>query len=247
MISENKKIYFASDFHLGNSSVKENLKREKKIVSWLNEIKKDAKSIYLIGDIFDFWFEYKQVVPKGFVRLLGSLAELSDRGIKIHFVVGNHDLWMKDYFSEQIDATIHYNNLILEESDKKIFIGHGDGLGDGDYLYKLLKKVFTSKICQWLFQRLHPDFSVSLAKYWSEKNASRKKNPEFKSEQEELLVGYCKKQQQKERVDYYIFGHRHLPLKIPIDQDSYYINTGDWINHFSYAVFDGKKLNLEKF
>ena len=247
MTVKNTKIYFASDFHLGNCSVKETLKREKKIVSWLNQIKKDAKSIYLIGDIFDFWFEYKEVVPKGFIRLLGTLAELSDSGIKIHFVVGNHDLWMKDYFVEQMNARIYYENFILEDSGKTIFVGHGDGLGEGDYFYKFLKKIFTSKICQWFFQIIHPDFSVRLAKYWSEKNASKKMNTLFEENSKDILVGYCNNQQKKIQVDYYIFGHRHLPLTIPIDKNSVYINTGDWINHFTYAVFDGEKLYLEKF
>ena len=241
------KIYFASDFHLTVPNIEESHQREKRIINWLTEIEQDAKAIYLLGDIFDFWFEYKKVVPKGCVRLLGKLAALTDNGMRIHLFVGNHDLWMKDYLEKEVGMTIHHKSTILEEQGQKIFIGHGDGLGKGDYYYKFIRKIFTSKICQWLFQRLHPDFSIRLAKYWSEKNASKKINTSFEGASKEILVRYCNEQQKKIRVDYYIFGHRHLPLSIPLDKNSVYINTGDWINHFGYAVFDGEKLYLEKF
>lgn len=244
-----KNIYFASDFHLGGaSSLKENIIREKYIVRWLNQVRIDAKSIYLLGDVFDFWFEYKKVVPKGFIRLLGKLAELSDDGIEIHIVTGNHDLWMKDYFTEHIGVNIHHTSFIIKAFEKKLLIGHGDGLGDGDYFYKLfLKKIFTSKICQWLFRRLYPDVSISLAQFWSRKSAKKKGSPKFESEEKEILLGYCKKQQEKQHIDYYIFGHRHLPLEIPIQNNSMYINLGDWITHFTYAVFDGDQVKLKKF
>lgn len=242
-------IYFASDFHLGVPSHTESIAREKQIIIWLDSIKKDAKSIYLLGDIFDFWFEYKMVVPKGFVRLLGKLAELTADGIDIFIIKGNHDLWMKDYLSKEIGIKILADKTILEENGIKIFLAHGDGLGPGDFSYKLTKKIFNSKFCQWCFARLHPNFGVSIAHFWSKSSRrNNQKHPEkFLGEEKEWLVQYCKKKQAENPMDYYIFGHRHLPLEIPIDQQARYINLGDWIIHHSYAVFDGEKIELKYF
>jgi UDP-2,3-diacylglucosamine hydrolase len=243
------KIYFASDFHLGVPTHEDSLKREKVIVNWLESIKEDAKSIYLLGDIFDFWFEYKTVVPKGFVRLLGKLAQLTDSGIKIHIIKGNHDMWMYDYLPKEVGLNIVEDKIILEENGKKIFLAHGDGLGPGDIGYKLIKKVFTSTICQWLFARIHPNFGIGFAQFWSQKSRiANQENPEiFLGEEKEWLVSYCKKKQEISPVDYYVFGHRHLPLEIDIDAASKYINLGDWIHHHSYGVFDGETLILKYF
>jgi UDP-2,3-diacylglucosamine hydrolase len=243
------KIYFASDFHLGVPTHEDSLKREKVIVNWLESIKEDAKSIYLLGDIFDFWFEYKTVVPKGFVRLLGKLAQLTDSGIKIHIIKGNHDMWMYDYLPKEVGLSIVEDKIILEENGKKIFLAHGDGLGPGDIGYKLIKKVFTSTICQWLFARIHPNFGIGFAQFWSQKSriANQENSEIFLGEEKEWLVSYCKKKQEISPVDYYVFGHRHLPLEIDIDAASKYINLGDWIHHHSYGVFDGETLILKYF
>ena len=240
-----EKIYFASDFHLGSPNYEESLKREKKIISWLNEIEKDAKKIYLLGDIFDFWFEYEKVVPKGFVRLLAKLADLVDKGIQIHFLVGNHDMWMRDYLEKEIGLKVHFKEFIIEEDNQLIFIGHGDGLGKGDYKYKILKSLFTSNLCKWLFSRLHPNFGIGLGQAWS--NKSRKEQENIKNEEKEILVEYCKEQQKNNPVDYYIFGHRHIPMEVKIDERANYINLGDWIHHYSYAVLSDQKLELRKF
>ena len=241
------KIYFASDFHLGVPTHAESLEREKKIISWLDEIKEDAKSIYLLGDIFDFWFEYKAVVPKGFVRLLGKLAELSDNGTDIFLIKGNHDLWMYDYLPKEVGVQIIEDKTILSENGKKIFLAHGDGLGSSDFGYKMIKKIFTNKMCQWLFTRLHPNFGLDIAHFWSKRSriATNKNSEQFLGEEKEWLVSYCKEKQKENPVDYYIFGHRHLPLEIEIDTKAKYINLGDWIHHNSYAVFDGENLILE--
>ena len=238
-----EKIYFASDFHLGSPNYEESLKREKKIISWLNEIEVDAKKIYLLGDIFDFWFEYEKVVPKGFVRLLAKLADLVDKGIQIHFLVGNHDMWMRDYLEKEIGLKVHFKEFIVEEDNQLIFIGHGDGLGKGDYKYKILKSLFTSNLCKWLFSRLHPNFGIGLGQAWS--NKSRKEKENLKSEEKEILVCYCKEQQKNNPVDYYVFGHRHIPMEVKIDERANYINLGDWIHHYSYAVLSNKKLELK--
>jgi UDP-2,3-diacylglucosamine hydrolase len=240
------KIYFASDFHLGSPNLKDSQKREKLIVSWLNNIEKDAKAVYLVGDVFDFWFEYKKVIPKGFVRFLGKLSELTDNGIAVHFFVGNHDLWMQDYLEKEVGITVHHKNITIREGGKAIFIGHGDGLGKGDYFYKFLRKIFTSKICQWTFARLHPNFAFSLAHTWS-KSGRKSKGASFISNEKEILYGYCKEQQSINPVDYYVFGHRHFPLELKVDEKATYINTGDWLQHYTYAVLDNGKLELKTY
>ena len=240
------KIYFASDFHLGSPTLKDSHKREKLIVNWLNEIEGDAKAIYLVGDIFDFWFEYKKVIPKGFVRFLGKIAELTDNGIAVHLFIGNHDLWMQDYLEKEVGITVHHKNITIREGGKAIFIGHGDGLGKGDYFYKFLRKIFTSKICQWTFARMHPNFAFSLAHAWS-KSGRKSKGANFISTEKEILYGYCKEQQSINPVDYYVFGHRHFPLELKVDEKATYINTGDWLQHYTYAVFDNGKFELKTY
>ncbi len=242
-----EKIYFASDFHLGSPTLKDSHKREKLIVSWLNDIEKNAKAVYLVGDVFDFWFEYKKVIPKGFVRFLGKLAELTDNGIDVHFFVGNHDLWMQDYLEKEVGIKVHHENITIRERRKEIFIGHGDGLGKGDYFYKFLRKIFTSKICQWIFARLHPNFAFSLAHAWSKGSRKSGENASFISKEKEILYGYCKEQQSINPVDYYIFGHRHFPLKLKVDEKATYINTGDWLQHYTYAVLDNGNLELKTY
>ena len=241
------KIYFASDFHLGAPSLKDSHKREKHIVSWLNEIEKDAKAVYLLGDIFDFWFEYKKVIPKGYVRLLGKLAQMTDNGINVYLFVGNHDLWMDDYLEKEIGIKVYHNNMTIKEGEKKLLIGHGDGLGKGDYLYKFLRKLFTSKVCQWAFARLHPNLSFSIAHAWSKNRRQKETTAKFINKEKEILYQYCKEQQAINPVDYYVFGHRHLPLKLKIDEKSHYINTGDWLEHYTYAVFNNKKIDLKTY
>ena len=247
IIAPGKKIYFASDFHLGVPDHTTSLEREKKIVKWLDEIKKDAQEIYLIGDVFDFWFEYKTAVPKGFVRLLGKMAEISDSGIPIILFTGNHDMWMFDYLPKEIGAIVHRKPIVREYNGKKFYIGHGDGLGPGDYGYKTIKKIFASPLCQWLFARLHPNFGMGIGQYWSKKSriSNGSSDEKFLGEDKERLLLYSKEQLKKEHFDYFIFGHRHLPLDIKLNERSRYINLGEWVNYYTYAVFDGAELVLK--
>lgn len=245
-----KNIYFASDFHLGAPNYEESLKREKLIVKWLDEIKIDAQEIYLVGDIFDFWFEYKSVIPRGFVRLQGKIAELTDSGIQIHVFTGNHDMWIFDYLPKELGIQLHRENIIKEYNGKKFLIGHGDGLGPGDYKYKMLKGLFASKLCQWFFARIHPNLGIGIANAWSRK--SRKTNIDydefFHGEEKEQLIIYCNDYIKKDSsIDYFVFGHRHLPLEISIGKKAKYVNLGEWIKYNSYAVFKENKLELKKF
>ena len=248
-IPEGKKIYFASDNHLGAPTRQASMPRELKFVNWLDSIKSDAYAIFLLGDLFDFWFEYKHVIPKGFTRTFGKLAELSDMGIKMHYFVGNHDLWMNGYFEEELNIPVFHQPQAYEFNGKSFLIGHGDGLGPGDKGYKRMKKVFTNPVAKWFFRWLHPDLGIRLAQYLSVKNKliSGEEDVKFLGEDKEWLVQYCKEQLKQEHKDYFVFGHRHLPLEIALSEKSTYMNLGDWISYFTYGEFDGNTLELKTF
>lgn len=243
------KIYFASDFHLGVPDYESSLKREKLIVKWLDEIRNDAGEIFLMGDVFDFWFEYKNVAPKGFVRLLGKLAEITDSGIPIHMFTGNHDMWLFDYLPKEIGVTIHRKPFVKTYNGKKFFLGHGDGLGPGDHGYKFIKKIFASPVCQWLFARIHPNIGMSVGQFWSKKSriTNAGEDEKFLGEEKEWLVIHSKEILENEHYDYFIFGHRHLPLDIKLSDKSRYVNLGEWVNYNTYAVYDGKDLTLKTY
>ncbi|WP_299059026.1 UDP-2,3-diacylglucosamine diphosphatase [uncultured Polaribacter sp.] len=247
--SENKKIYFASDQHFGAPTPQASFPREKKFVAWLDIVKKDAEAIFLLGDLFDFWFEYKTVVPKGFVRVLGKLAEIRDSGIPIYFFIGNHDLWMNDYFEKELNIPVYHEPQEFIINNKKFLIGHGDGLGPGDYGYKRMKKVFTFPLFKWLFKWLHPDLGVSLGHYMSVKNKliSGDDDAKYLGDDNEWLVQYCKEKLTEKHYDYFVFGHRHLPLEIKLQENSTYINLGDWIQYFTYGEFNNSDFKLLKF
>ncbi|MDP4988672.1 MAG: UDP-2,3-diacylglucosamine diphosphatase [Polaribacter sp.] len=247
--SHNKKVYFASDQHLGAPTMEASFPREKKFVAWLDSIKSDAEAIFLLGDLFDFWFEYKTVVPKGFTRVLGKLAEISDSGIPIYFFVGNHDLWMKDYFEKELSIPVFHQPQEFLINQKKFFIGHGDGLGPEDIGYKRMKKVFTFPLFKWMFRWLHPDLGVKLGQYMSVKNKMISGEEDFKflGAENEWLVQYCKKKLQENHYDYFVFGHRHLPLEIKLQENSIYFNLGDWIQYFTFGVFEETRFSLSKF
>ncbi|MET0465792.1 MAG: UDP-2,3-diacylglucosamine diphosphatase [Chitinophagaceae bacterium] len=241
-----KKIYFLSDFHLGAPDHATSLEREKTIVRFLDEVKADAAEIFLVGDMFDFWYEYKQVVPRGYVRLLGKMAELSDAGIRLHFFVGNHDMWMKNYFQQELNIPVYFEPIELIRNGKHFLIGHGDGLGPGDHGYKRLKKIFRNPLCQWLFGILPPAIGIGLANYFSRRSRAQTGSSEeiFLGEEKEWLIIYSKEILQKKKVDFFVFGHRHLPIDFRLQPNSRYVNLGDWIRFFTYAVFDGEEIKL---
>ena len=248
-LSSNKKIYFASDQHFGVPTVELSFPREQKFVAWLDEIKVDAEAIFLLGDLFDFWFEYKTVVPKGFVRVLGKLAEIRDSGIPIYFFVGNHDLWMNNYFQKELNIPVYHDNKEFTFGNKTFLIGHGDGKGPGDKGYKRMKRVFTNPFSKALFRWLHPDIGVKLAQYLSVKNKliSGVEDVKFLGEENEWLVLYAKRKLETKHYNYFIFGHRHLPMKISVGENAEYVNLGDWIGYFTFGVFDGENFEIKKF
>lgn len=246
-LTPGKKIYFLSDFHLGAPDHESSLIREKRVVQFLDEIKKDAQIIFILGDLFDFWYEYKKVVPKGFVRILGKLAELTDSGITIHFFVGNHDMWMKGYFEKELNIDVFFEPKEFEFNGKKFLIGHGDGLGPGDHRYKFMKKIFRNKFFQWLFGTLHPTTGIGLADYFSRKSraATGSGDERFLGEDKEWLILYSKEILEKKHFDFFVFGHRHLPIVFQLNEQSAYINLGDWIKYNSYAVFENESITLK--
>ncbi|OIO99395.1 MAG: UDP-2,3-diacylglucosamine hydrolase [Bacteroidetes bacterium CG2_30_33_31] len=243
------KIYFASDLHLGVPNKEASDAREQKFVAWLDFVKTDATEIFLLGDVFDMWFEYKHVIPKGFSRLFGKFAELSDLGIIINYFTGNHDMWVFTYFTEEFGMNIFRKPIIRNISNKKFYIGHGDGLGSGDLSYKFIKSIFSSKVSQWLYARLHPNFALALANHLSKKSraANADYDEVFKSIEDESLYIYSKDFLLSEHIDYFIFGHRHLALDIPLEKNSRYVNLGEWVKGSTYAAFDGNDLKLLKF
>lgn len=249
LLPNSKKIYFASDQHFGAPNAEQSFPREQKFVRWLDQVKSDADAIFLLGDLFDFWFEYKTVVPKGFVRVLGKLAEIRDSGIPIYFFVGNHDLWMADYFEKELNIPTYRDNKEFTFGTKTFLIGHGDGKGPGDKGYKRMKKVFNAPFSKWLYRWLHPDVGMKLAQYLSVKNKLISGNEDvvYLGEEKEWLVLYAKKKLETKHYDYFIFGHRHLPMIVEVGENAKYVNLGDWIGYFTYGVFDGENFELKEF
>lgn len=244
-----EKIYFASDFHLGVPDYQSSLQREKKVVAWLDTVKHDAAAIYLVGDIFDFWFEYKYTAPKGYVRLLGKIAEITDSGIPVYIFTGNHDMWLFDYLPKEIGVQVFREPIEKTYGGKLFLIGHGDGLGPGDRWYKFLKKVFANRFCQWLYARIHPNLAFAVAQYFSKRSriATGTNDSTYLGDDKEWLVLYCKQMLTKKPYDFFVFGHRHLPIEMSVGERATYINLGEWVNYFTYAEFDGHNLHLKKF
>jgi len=248
-IDKGKKIFFISDSHFGIPNHQSSLKREKLLVALLDELKHDAQEIYLMGDIFDFWFEYKYVVPKGYVRFLGKIAEIADSGIKVNYFIGNHDMWVKDYFKNEIGVHIFRKPQLISYNDSIFYIAHGDGLGPGDYGYKFLKKVFSNSFCKWLFARLHPNFAYAIALFFSRRSRLARGNSDsiYLGDDKERLILYANDFLKSQKIDYFIFGHRHLPIDLKINDSCRYLNIGDWFSNFTYIEYDGNTVFLKNY
>lgn len=244
-----KKIYFASDFHLGMPGHAESLQREKKIVAWLEHIKNDAEKIYLVGDLFDYWFEYKTVVPAGYTRFMGKLAELTDDGISIEIFSGNHDVWYRNYFGKEFNIAVHHAPIVRTHGGHTFYIAHGDGLGPGDFGYKFIKRIFRNPVCQWLYRQLHPDMATRIASYfsYSSRRVNSANDAGFLGEDKEWLVQHSNHILAGQPVNFFVYGHRHFPIQLQLAGGSLFTNLGDWIYHFTYAEFDGEQLTLKKF
>ena len=247
-MAQRDKIYFISDIHLGMSPKENSPRREKLVVEWMESIRKDARELWLLGDTFDYWYEYRKVVPRGFVRFLGKLAQLSDEGVEIHLFTGNHDVWIFDYLPAEIGVTIHRNTLLKQWHDKTFLLGHGDGLLASDHSYRLLQRIFKSRCMQWLYSQIHPNGSIAFAQWWSQLSRNKKdaQIPFLGIDKEHQLIYAREKLTEKPDISYFIFGHRHIPFDIQIAPDSRVICLGDWISNFTYAVYDGKEVLLKQ-
>jgi len=240
-------VYFASDQHFGAPDNSSSRDRELRFVEWLEELEGKTDVLFLLGDLFDFWYEYKEVVPKGFTRVLGTLARLRDKGMTIYFFVGNHDLWMGDYFEKELQIAVFHEPQLFEIQGKRCFIGHGDGLGPGDKGYKRMKKLFTNPLAKWCFSRLHPNFAVRLGRSASLNNKliSGDEDVTFKGRENEWLIAYCEEKLKQHSFDYFLFGHRHYPMKVHLNGGAFYFNTGDWLRYDSYAIMEKGELSLK--
>ncbi len=246
-----KKVYFLSDAHLGSRGIAHGRTHERRLVNFLDSIKHHAAAVYLLGDIFDFWYEFKLVVPKGYTRFLGKISELTDRGIEVHFFIGNHDIWCGDYLEKECGMTIHRQPLTCEIYGKEFFLAHGDGLGGGDASFKLLRTLFRSKTLQRLFSALHPRWSMEFGLEWAKRSRLKReagKEPDYMGEDKEALVLFTKDYLKGHPdINYFIYGHRHIMLDLMLTRTSRMVILGDWIRDFSYAVFDGEHFFLEQY
>ncbi len=242
------KIYFVSDVHLGAPALSNNHERELRFARWLDTISSDVQELYLMGDIFDFWWEYKKVVPRGFTRILGRIANLTDRGIPVYFFPGNHDLWVFDYLPSELGVIVHREGIVKEIAGKKFYLAHGDGLDANDVGYNRLKKIFTNKKLQWLYSRLHPNFALHIAHQWSKSSRTAKFNKEEEfNVNNDGMYKFAESYLKQESIDYFIFGHRHKMVNTSINENSRFVLLGDWIKNFSFGVFDGEKFELKEY
>lgn len=240
-------IYFISDAHLGSQVITNNRKHEQKLVRWLEMVRKDATAIYLLGDMFDFWFEYKTVVPKGYVRFLGKLAELVDAGIEIHFFIGNHDIWTFGYLENEVGLIVHKGPFVTRLGNKTFYMAHGDGLDSRDHGYHFIRHIFHSKTAQKLFGYVPPRLGQGLGYTWSKNNRKKILHLENKylGENDETIVVFAKQYAENNEVDFLIFGHRHIFLDLEIKNRKRVIILGDFVGIYSYGVFDGEDFRLE--
>ena len=243
-----KKLFFASDCHLGEPDYRTSRDRENKVVSWLDTYLEESAGFFLLGDIFDFWFEYNHVIPKGYVRLLGKLAEITDRGIPVFFFTGNHDMWLSDYFSKELNIAVYREPQSFKVDEIFLQVGHGDGLGPGQISYKILKAFFSNPFCQWLFKWLHPNVGFAIANRWSRQSRTHNGVAQpFVSATDEKIFQHCLDTEKGTHHDFYVFGHRHLALELPINSKSVYYNVGEWIQGFTFGVYDGLQFKLKTF
>ncbi|MEG1580007.1 MAG: UDP-2,3-diacylglucosamine diphosphatase, partial [Bacteroidaceae bacterium] len=243
--------YFISDAHLGSWALPHTRTQERRLVTFLDDIKEKAAAVYMLGDMFDFWHEYKLAVPKGFTRFLGKVSELTDRGVEVHFFTGNHDIWCGDYLEKECGVILHRRTLTTEIYGKVFMMAHGDGLGARDRKYKLLRRIFHNPICQTLFAAIHPRWGLQFGLQWAKQSRLKRvdgKEPDYMGEDQEDLVLFAKDYlHSHSEINYFLFGHRHIELDLMLNRSSRLLLLGDWIYQFTYAVYDGEHLFLENY
>lgn len=246
------KVYFISDAHLGSLAIEERAAQEKRLVRFLDSIKADAEAVYMLGDMFDFWYEYRYVVPKGFTRFLGKISELTDRGIEVHYLLGNHDMWMYGYLQHECGVVLHEGAVTVEMGGRKFFLAHGDGMGDPDRMFRILRGIFHSKLCRFLFSLLPTCWSMKFGLGWAgssmEKHRLENGVDGYKGEEKEYQIVFAKDYLKSHPdIDFLIMGHRHIELDLMLSPTSRMLILGDWISHSTYACFDGESLVMGSF
>jgi UDP-2,3-diacylglucosamine hydrolase len=246
-----KKVYFLSDAHLGSRGIPHGRTQERRLVNFLDSIKYNAAAVYLLGDMFDFWYEFKLVVPKGYTRFLGKISELTDMGVEVHFFIGNHDIWCGDYLEKECGMILHRQPYTCEIYGKEFFLAHGDGLGDEDRKFRFLRSLFRNKFLQCMFSALHPRWSVDLGLEWAKHSRLKRedgKEPPYMGENKEYLVRYSKSYLHTHpNINFFIFGHRHIELDLMLSRTARIIILGDWIRQFTYVEFDGQQLSMNNY
>ncbi|MDR0938681.1 MAG: UDP-2,3-diacylglucosamine diphosphatase [Mediterranea sp.] len=246
-----KNVYFLSDAHLGSRAIEHGRTQERRLVNFLDSVKHKASAIYLLGDIFDFWYEFKLVVPKGYTRFLGKLSELTDMGVEVHFFVGNHDLWCGDYLTKECGVTVHHEPQTIEIYGKEFYLAHGDGLGDPSKKFRIMRQMFRNKTLQTLFSTLHPRWSLEMGLSWAKHSRLKRLEegpPQYLGEEREYLVRYTKEYLRNHpNINYFIYGHRHIELDLMLSATARVLILGDWISYYTYAVFDGSNIFLEQY
>ncbi len=244
-------LYFLSDAHLGSLAIPHRRMQERRLVHFLDEIKDKAEAVFLLGDMFDFWYEYRQVVPKGYTRFLGKISELTDMGVEVHYFIGNHDIWAYHYLEEECGVILHKKPVTLELQGKTFYLAHGDGLGDPDHKFRFIRSIFRNRFCQRMFDLVHPDLGVKFGLTWAKHSRLKRKDgkePPYMGEDKEYLVLFAKEYlKEHPDIDYFLFGHRHIELDLMLSHQSRLMILGDWITQFTYAVFDGEHLYMENY
>ena len=246
-----KNVYFISDAHLGSWAIDHKRMQERRLVRFLDDIKDKAQAVYMLGDMFDYWYEYKYVVPKGYTRFLGKVSELTDRGVEVHYFIGNHDIWMFGYLERECGVILHKEPMTVEIMGKEFFLAHGDGLGDPDRMFRFLRKIFHSRVCQFLFSLLPTRWSMHLGLSWAKKSMEDHRLAgvdKYLGEDKEYQVIYAKEYLKSHPdINYFIFGHRHIELDLMLTRTCRLLIIGDWISQYTYAVFDGKQLTMSNY
>ena len=246
-----KPIYFISDAHLGSWAIEHGRMQERRLVRFLDSIKEKAAAVYLLGDMFDFWFEYRYAVPKGYTRFLGKLSELTDMGVEVHYFIGNHDIWTFGYLEKECGVILHKKPITTEIYGKIFFLAHGDGLGDPNPKFRFIKSVFHSPLCQRAFASLHPRWGIWFGQTWAKHSRLKRQGgeePPYMGDDKEYLVLYTKRYiQYHSNVDYFIYGHRHIEVDLQLTRKARLLVLGDWITQFSYVVFDGEHLFMSQY
>lgn len=246
-----KNVYFLSDAHLGSLAISHGRTQERRLVRFLDSIKEKAAAVYLLGDMFDFWYEYRYTVPKGYTRFLGKLSELCDMGVEVHFFTGNHDIWAYEYLEKECGVTLHKQPLTTDIYGKLFFLAHGDGMGDPDRKFKMLRWIFHNRACQYLMSALHPRWGIALGLKWAKQSYIKHKETDeatYMGENKEHLVLYTKEYMKSHPdIDFFIYGHRHIELDLMLSKKVRMMILGDWISQFTYAVFDGEHMFLEEY